>query len=874
MRRFTFGWVVVLAILASAFIAVNLTVHAEDDSPWITSALSIKKQADTGALPSSWNNNVDCSMENQFACSVPTVYGAADQNGAIRLNGTADFRQVASYIDGQRHFQPIPNSNTGISYTGGPVYGLYYYFTNDISSSLSATRDNGTNIYRINRSPDARLADKSGKLLPADLQSMSFSQNGQWMVVSDPNVAMLRVNLDTFEVVPFASGFNYTIGYAPSPRTAISNDGHYAVVASRNFYDFAIYDLGTCGAVPSVITGSLDCKFRDLNKFMQDSVAGYTSVDSVRFLADDKLAVYANFVQDSKTKTARFIVSTSDTTSRVQYLALGDSYISGEGARDYQGGTDTDDNRCHVSLVSYPYLIGGSLDYSSYHSVACSGAVMNDLSNSSRDYIGQEDGIPKRNRTASEINTILSSFEPGYLDQLNFVQEYQPQAVTLSVGGNDMGFAGILQKCVEPWQGNTCYSTYEERLQLVNLINQQVFPELVSTYQQIKHAGPPDMRLYVIGYPQIAYPDGDCAVNVHLDHDELIFSQQLIGYLDGVLAQAAAKAGVFYVDTQGALSGHRLCEAGPGSIAMNGLTAGNDRPRVLGGPIGAESYHPNAFGYHLLENTILGITHGLTDPMPSVNLAAAPPPSAGLELLDVPAGGQQTGSAELDSSISDDIAYQNSSLAVSITGSDHALPPAASLTAVLHSTPIGLGTYTTDSSGNLAATLQIPVSVPTGYHTLHFYGTDLSGQAVDIYKTIYIADSPADLDGDGVGDSIEPCVGVPASSQDYDQDGIDDACDGTIDNPPTPAAYQDSDISSLNKENTANSQDPVLVASEVSPASPNNNGPSRVLAANTSNGQAETQYKSSNTLTIAIGLASLATISLTTWRLAVKNTKK
>ena len=36
------------------------------------------------------------------------------------------------------------------------------------------------------------------------------------------------------------------------------------------------------------------------------------------------------------------------------YVALGDSYQSGEGAGDYLAGTDTDANKCHRSVHAYP----------------------------------------------------------------------------------------------------------------------------------------------------------------------------------------------------------------------------------------------------------------------------------------------------------------------------------------------------------------------------------------------------------------------------------------------------------------------------------------------------------------------------------------
>ncbi|MGV3758838.1 MAG: PaaX family transcriptional regulator C-terminal domain-containing protein [Actinomycetota bacterium] len=76
------------------------------------------------------------------------------------------------------------------------------------------------------------------------------------------------------------------------------------------------------------------------------------------------------------------------------YVALGDSYSSGEGAWDYEEGTDFDDrddlwpfnddqearNRCHRSENAYSQVIAGDNDFAGGFSfVACSGATTEDL---------------------------------------------------------------------------------------------------------------------------------------------------------------------------------------------------------------------------------------------------------------------------------------------------------------------------------------------------------------------------------------------------------------------------------------------------------------------------------------------------------------
>ncbi len=115
----------------------------------------------------------------------------------------------------------------------------------------------------------------------------------------------------------------------------------------------------------------------------------------------------------------------------------------------------------------------------------------------------------------------------------------------------------------------------------------------------------------------------------------------------------------------------------------------------------------------------------------------------------------------------------------------------SSLQAVLHSTPTNVGTLSADANGVITGSLQIPTGLNSGFHTLHLYGKNKFGDAVDIQETVFLNVSANDYDGDGVLNNADSCPFVPQSGQDVDQDGIDDACDPVIgDAPikePTPA---------------------------------------------------------------------------------------
>lgn len=805
----------VFIFLFFALLSAGLIVNASDTpstSTWIsTQNLNLTKIADVSSsdIPTTFFNagNIDCELSDGSHCAVNTIYGNVYNSS---LWTSTKWTPIQDFGGNSANYLAIPNSKTGLTSSFGPVFGNYLYFTYDAYGAMTpkykagvgGTIINGINNllldhYQLTRAPDKRLEDLAGNRLATDLNSLAFSGNSQWMVVTDPNITTLRVNVTNGSVLPFGLPFTYGSGRNPIPKNAITSDGRYAVVAAEDSVSFRIYDLSTCDSVPSTITKSVNCQSRDLINpgFINSKIPGFIGVRYIRFIDDNTISFYANYSQGSSTKYAEYILTTGDTLSSQQYLALGDSYISGEGARTYIEGTDTDNNSCHVSLSSYPYLIGKDLNYNSYHSVACSGATTDDITNTSPLYVGQANKLNGSSRILLDGNNLstgyLANFMPGYLDQLDFVKKYRPQIVTISAGGNDMGFSDILKICVAPSSSNpTCYNTYEDRLELVNLINNTVFPNLVNTYNKIKNNSPSGTRIYVIGYPQIAKTGGNCAVNVGLNKEEVLLSQQIIQYLDSVVAQAAAKAGVYYVDTQDALNGHRLCETGPGDVAMNGLTVGNDRPTQVGGPIGNESYHPNVLGYQLLEAAILSKTNNLTALMPTPNSSAAPPTTSGLDILNLPHSGRQINTTEYDPGMSADLAYRGTAMGVNIDGSAHLMTSGSSLQAELHSDPIALGSFQTTTGGNLNASVMIPSNAPTGYHTLHFYGQDVNGQPIDIYKYIYVANTADDLDGDGVIDSTQACVGVQASGQDYDKDGIDDACDGAISQPPVQTQSQ------------------------------------------------------------------------------------
>ena len=786
------GVVVVFACLSSLVFGNSHFVKAFDTSPWLASNNpTIEKISEVDLakpLPEEIIGNRDCqerevitrpkryvaplqSKLSHRACVVDAGYGAYSKTGLLQRANSNIYGELRSNTGGTAAFMAIPHSDTGLRLSGGVGFGTYAFFYDNLEGGLaSTTMADGTVTHRLPASYSAMLKDRSGNLIGVDGGSISFSTDGKWMVADLPFIGTARIDVNTREVLPFGSTPNYAAGLSVSMKTAISPDGRYVVVASKNFGIFRLYDLSTCGAVPNTITTKVTCNSRDLLPFIREQIPGFTSVASMRLRSGYALDLYANSIVNNVSKLTRYLVTAAGQQApSYQYLALGDSFASGEGAYQYKSFTDVTDNKCHLSLRSYPYLISSALGYGQFESVACSGAVIEDLRNNSEDY--RRDNAQARGMFEEEFDSeILSGFLPGYRAQKEFVSKNLPNVITLSAGGNDIGFGDIITRCID---SDTCYDNYEDRLMLAQLVNHQ-FEPLSKMYNELKAANDPRAKIYVVGYPQVAAEDGACDMNVHLNSSERTFAKLLISHLNGVIKKAAEHAGVFYVDVEDAFDGHKMCEATwSWETAVNGLTAGNDQLNLplVHGPIGNESYHPNALGHSLLKAKILEKTTNFTTAMPAPNPGAkADELGATTPFLQVPKSNKTIRNLKHITGVEGGILKAGERWIIKASGLDLVFAGGSTLAGWLHSEPISLGNYIVSEDGTVTIDVNIPETIEPGWHTLHLLGKNSSGEDVDAFKTVYV-------------DGGSTCL-VPLSGQDADEDGTDDACDGFIDQPP------------------------------------------------------------------------------------------
>lgn len=224
--------------------------------------------------------------------------------------------------------------------------------------------------------------------------------------------------------------------------------------------------------------------------------------------------------------------------SAVAYVALGDSYSSGVGAGSYIGSSGS----CDQSTNAYPALWDNASQPASYVSEACSGAT-----------------------TATVLSSQLSPLSAA------------TTLVSITVGGNDVGFSSVMETCVL-LPTSSCVSAVQHA---ESLTATQLPGELDSVLSAI-HADAPNARVVVLDYPEL-YDLSRSSSCIGLSRTDRTDLNQGADQLDSQIQAAAARHGDVFADVRGAFSGHEICDSGSWLHSVNILDV-------------SESYHPTAAG--------------------------------------------------------------------------------------------------------------------------------------------------------------------------------------------------------------------------------------------------------------------------------------
>jgi lysophospholipase L1-like esterase len=218
----------------------------------------------------------------------------------------------------------------------------------------------------------------------------------------------------------------------------------------------------------------------------------------------------------------------------VNYVALGDSYASGVG-------TGSESGSCGQSSQAYPALWAAANSPASFTFAACSGATTSDV-------------------ISSQLSSLSSS----------------TTLVSLTIGGNDVGFSSIMETCVLE-STSSCESAVSAAESYAN----NTLPGQLDTLLSDIHSDAPNAKIVVLDYPDFYDLSAPICIGLSsADHQALDAG---INDLDGVIETAADSNNATFADVRSQFSGHELCDGSGWLHSVDILDID-------------ESYHPTATG--------------------------------------------------------------------------------------------------------------------------------------------------------------------------------------------------------------------------------------------------------------------------------------
>ena len=222
----------------------------------------------------------------------------------------------------------------------------------------------------------------------------------------------------------------------------------------------------------------------------------------------------------------------------VRYVALGDSYSAGTGAGPYS----TAGRSCERSAKAYPQLWAARHAPASFVSVACAGAT-----------------------TATVLDRQVSALSPA------------TTLVSLTIGGNDVGFSHVMETCVLEWN-----SACQDAVTTAEKSITTTLPGHLDSVLGAIRARAPRARIVLLGYPDL-YDLSRSPGCLGIGTTKRTALNQGADALDRALAAAAARHGDVFADVRTEFAGHQICDGGSGYL--NAVTF----------PL-ENSYHPTAAG--------------------------------------------------------------------------------------------------------------------------------------------------------------------------------------------------------------------------------------------------------------------------------------
>lgn len=267
-------------------------------------------------------------------------------------------------------------------------------------------------------------------------------------------------------------------------------------------------------------------------------------------------------------------------------VALGDSYIAGEGSQLFFTGTNvTGGNDCRRSPTAFPYLVAQRFHKSLVY-VACSGALASQI---------WHEGQIRQDRDGGLV---------GSLPQLsNPFPTTKPDLVLISIGGNDALFGEVGKGCAFPGTCVDLAADFTANLPRVGLAVADALRQVSATF--------PDSPIVVVPYPQMLAESG--CNRVPFDGPEFTFLHGFVEDLDATIRGAVAtvtaedsqRQVTYFAQGETAYAGQELCSKTQTRPPINTITlspteAGTVVERMTPTNWTHMSFHPTQAGHEMM----------------------------------------------------------------------------------------------------------------------------------------------------------------------------------------------------------------------------------------------------------------------------------
>ena len=219
----------------------------------------------------------------------------------------------------------------------------------------------------------------------------------------------------------------------------------------------------------------------------------------------------------------------SGTTTSGKYVALGDSFTANS---FHSPGASS--NGCDQTGRNQPHVVQARMGFSSFVDASCDGATSDDI-------------MAAGTGNASQISFVTST----------------TKLVTLSIGGNDIGFSDIVKNCtIDYLTFGGCKGDYVSGTtdQITNRINAAKV-KIQNVVNAVK-ARAPQAKIFIYGYPTLVPMSGTSGcTGLTLASGDISYLRSKQAQLNSALSSIATASGAKYIDVYGPSAGHDPCSS-------------------------------------------------------------------------------------------------------------------------------------------------------------------------------------------------------------------------------------------------------------------------------------------------------------------------